>query len=807
MTGRTRVAIHGAIATIAAAFALSAVFDGWGWLLPVAGAVVVVVAVNELTRWSPLPSSLGPLLAAAGLLAYVTAVYAGATAYLHVIPSHASLDHLDAVARDGFHDVRTLGTPVPTHAGLVLLSAVGVAAIALVVDLFAVTMRRAALAGLPLLALFAVCTSVAKGGAGWLPFVVAAAGYLWLLLADARDRLARWGRPLGYDTATSPRFNWSDSEVMPSPLSVLGRRIGLSAIAIAVVVPLVVPGLRGGVPHGHGGSGFGFGNGSAEAFTVNPIVTIQAELTSSTAKPLLTVQTTDSSPGYLRLTALDRFDGTSFAPSKLQAPSQDSVASSIPAPAIDGPEQTSHISVAGLEVRWLPVPTQVVSVDVGSEWVYDRNAQTIFSARTDTRGLTYDVVSIPPDPSARALQTAEAGVADDGPGVATALQQPPGVSDDVRRLTAEVTRNATTPFAKAVAIQTFLNSSRFHYDLTVQSGDSASALDDFLLHTRRGFCQQFAAAMAVMARLVHIPARVAVGFTRGEQQRDGTWVVTTRDAHAWPELYFRGFGWLPFEPTPRGDGQAVQPDYTVVLPAPGTKPGDGNPNIKKGQGGSHKSALSKNKQFDLRADANGGSAPNAAAPARPTHPVRAILGWLALALAVALLLTPATVRRLGRRRRWRRADTAAAQAAAAWSELRASAIDARVDWLDGLSPRASAALLRADAGGLSTTEWRALDRIVTAVERAWYSPAPARPGALSDLRDDVDLLRSALFSEVTVGERLALKGWPRSTLRDLRIAVGRLAEALDALDVAGARLRARLSARPGAAASAPRAVS
>src|SRR5439155_506436 len=72
----------------------------------------------------------------------------------------------------------------------------------------------------------------------------------------------------------------------------------------------------------------------------------------------------------------------------------------------------------------------------------------------------------------------------------------------------------------------------------------------------------FAAAMTVLARIERIPARVAVGFTRGDKQADGTWLVKSHDAHAWPELYFTGYGWLPFEPTPRGDGQAIAPTFT-----------------------------------------------------------------------------------------------------------------------------------------------------------------------------------------------------------------------------------------------------
>jgi transglutaminase-like putative cysteine protease len=96
-----------------------------------------------------------------------------------------------------------------------------------------------------------------------------------------------------------------------------------------------------------------------------------------------------------------------------------------------------------------------------------------------------------------------------------------------------------------VAIQRyFVTGNRFHYDTSIPADDGPDALADFLLHTRRGFCQQFATAMTVMARISGIPARVAVGFTRGTQQANGSWLVTTHDAHAWPELWFQGIGWV-----------------------------------------------------------------------------------------------------------------------------------------------------------------------------------------------------------------------------------------------------------------------
>jgi hypothetical protein len=794
VNNRTRVALHGGLATIAAASALGSVFDGYDWLWPVIGAVAVVVVVSELVRWSPAPSAFGPVLAAGGVLVYLTVVYAGSAAWWGIVPNDPAMKLLGDTARDGFSDVRKLGTPVPTKDGLVLIATVGIAMVAMVVDLLAVTMRKAALAGLPLLSIFALCTSLARDGAGWQPFAIGTAGYLWLLLADSRDRLARWGRPMGFDREARPRFNWSDAEVMPSPLSVMGRRIGLSAIAIAVVVPLLLPGLRGGVPHSGDGSGFGLGGDDGESTTtINPIVSVTSQLQQNSSKQVLRIQTTDPDPGYLRLTSLDQFDGRTFRPSTLAAPESARVSEGIAAPSVPGAQQSAHIEVADFRAAWLPVPQQIIGLDVEGDWRYEPLANTVFSARDDTEGLTYETRSISPNWTAAELRQAGATSFD---GALSQFTELPDIPPSVATLTRQVTVGAASPFDKAVKIQRFLTSSPFEYDLTAQQTDSGDALAQFLIVTHRGFCQQFATSMAVMARIVDIPSRIAVGFTRGEHQPDGSWLVTSRDAHAWPELYLSGFGWVPFEPTPRGDGQAQEPDYTTNSSAAEPDPIPKGNNDKGGKGKTQDGA-SKHDRLDDSLDGFPGLPPisDDGTPGGG-HPVREIALWVLGALLAALLVVPSVARVWTRRRRWARAVTPVERANAAWEELRATAIDARTGWVDGLSPRATARALRMEAGGLATAEVRALERIVAAVERAWYAPArPTQPAATDTLEDDVTSLRIAMFSESTLRERFVLHAWPRSTMREVAALVSRIGAGLDAADLAGARLRARLSPR------------
>jgi transglutaminase-like putative cysteine protease len=777
MSGRGRVTLASAVATIAAAISFSAVFDGWSWLVPVVVVVAIVAGVNEAVRRLRIPSPLGPLLAAAVVLCYLTFLDARQFAVAGVFPGPTALRQLGDIAREGFTDIRRLSTPVPTHQGLVLLVVVAMAAVALVVDLLAVTMRRAALAGLPLLAVFAVCTSVAKHGVSWIAFGVATAGYLWLLLADSRDRISRWGRTLGMEQGT--RITWADQDLAPSPLSALGRRIGASAIVVGVVLPMLLPGLHGGVPKHGGGGGSGSGGGHSVE-TLNPIVTLKSQLVTRTATPLLRYTSSDPTPAYLRLTALDEFDGTEFAPHELRAPPATPVNKGLHTPPVVGPTVNVSVKVGKLAVNWLPLPAQAEAVHVDGEWSFDPVTNTVFSARTDTQDTSYTATTVRPDPSPDDLEA----VADADQNAFRDDLALPTIPNDVIDLASRITAGAKTPFDKAIAIQRFFTGGLFVYDTSVSGSDSTDALESFLIGTRRGFCQQFAAAMAVLARVEHIPARVAVGFTRGDKQKDGSWLVTSHDAHAWPELYFTGYGWLPFEPTPRGDGQAVPPSFTqpASTNGPGPKPStEPEPTPTKSSGGS---AADRKGLDTLGADGR----PLTQSGAH--HSNRASLWWFVLAVLALLLPVPALARAFGRSRRWHTADSTGALAHAAWAELRASAIDARATWHDGLSPRGAARALRADVPLPAAAE-DALDRLVRAEERARYAADP-RSTAARGLPDDVETVRTALLARCSRMTRWRARVLPASTLLALRAAGSRIADGLDAFDRAAAWLRGGL---------------
>ena len=113
-----------------------------------------------------------------------------------------------------------------------------------------------------------------------------------------------------------------------------------------------------------------------------------------------------------------------------------------------------------------------------------------------------------------------------------------------------VTGSTHSPYAAVVALERWLRvTGGFVYSLQPPPTPGVPPLVAFTLETKTGYCQHFAGAMALMARLLGIPARVAVGFVRGHYV-DGEWQVTDHDAHAWVEVWFPKYGWIPFDPTP-----------------------------------------------------------------------------------------------------------------------------------------------------------------------------------------------------------------------------------------------------------------
>ncbi len=818
--------VMAALATLAGSIGLYPLFERASWFWAGFGAVLAASAGGLLSRRLRTPAPVGLLFGLAALLLYLNLAFASAESWLGVIPSPDSVRHLGELSDEGWRAANRYAAPVPLVPGIAMLAAAGVGLVAVLVDLLAVRLRRAAPAGLPLLAMYSVPAAIREDGVGWLAFGVGAFGFLALLMADAREQVGGWGRTV--TTRRRPReVPLAGAQPPPgdpadrpdsSALAASGRRIAAGTVAVAVLLPAAVPGLH---PRGVFGMGGGSGPGTQTVTTPDPLVSLKRELTRLDDSTVLTYRSdAPESPGYLRLYALDRFDGDRWTYSPLKSSSKDRVSGdrALPPPpgltAAPAREVTTEVRVRP-EVRnmtFLPVPYAPTKVSIKGDWRVHDASLMIYSLRDSASGRSYTVKSLLPQPTAGELAAA-------GPYppevVAHYTAVPKNVPPQVRKLAADVTAGSATALGQAVRLQRwFTISGGFTYDLSAPAPQHGSDLVDFLLHGRRGYCEQFAASMALMARILGIPSRVAMGYTPGSEVKPGEWVVRSRDAHAWPELYFEGSGWVRFEPTPSGaggQGTALAPVYSQPAVSSGGEPGEQTTQAPDSSSPDEGSAAATN--GPRHRNDEGASGPTgvqqeddggfSAAP------------WLAGALLVLLLLAvPMVLRIVTRWRRWAALASSAAStpvparrdgapdpagmepvrrtrasgpggapgsgrgprtpdpagaAHAAWLEMRADALDHGLEWRASDSPRAAARRL-GELLEMDATSVRALTRIARAEELARYS----RTGSLEPaerLRADVRTVREAFAASVGRRARWRARLLPPSTMAQSRSAL------------------------------------
>jgi hypothetical protein len=139
----------------------------------------------------------------------------------------------------------------------------------------------------------------------------------------------------------------------------------------------------------------------------------------------------------------------------------------------------------------------------------------------------------------------------------------------VSQVANDVTRDWQTPYTQLHAIETYLRGKG--YALTARPGHSYAAVYRILqgpLDEQVGYAEQFASAFAILARAKGYAARVAVGYRLQQSKRTGdTYRVDNTDAHAWPEVYLTGYGWVPFEPTNTGNPATSAPPRDKTVPS------------------------------------------------------------------------------------------------------------------------------------------------------------------------------------------------------------------------------------------------
>lgn len=541
MTAARRGALA-ATATLLATAPLAIIYERWTWLINCLLVTVAVAAAAAAVR-----AARGPLVAqiaamAGALLLMLTWRFSSGGEYAGLLPTADTFTHFGDVLAQLPTDIREHSTPTPDLESLLLVTAAGVGLVALLVDVTVVALRRPALAGLPMLAIYSVPVAVSFESVPVLLFAVGAVGYLWLLGADNVDRVRRFGR----------RFTGDGRDVdvwEPSPLAAAGRRLALVGVLAALVLPLAVPGMTSGLVDRFGpGLGGGTGTGSGQ---VNLFAELYGQLNLEEQVELVQVSSDDPEPFYLRLATAGRITDTGFRPSPADG---EPVTSNLPGPSASADSGvTYHRHQAQLTVSdefqmyMAPTYAELTSVNgLDARWRYDPDQQVVFSGEVPAGGSEYEITYLRPEYDPQALR--EVGRLPAEHDIQERFAQAPEVVE-VRQLLDELVDETAAPYDQVRAILGYFSRDNgFRYNLETGPETDAPAIVDFL-ESKVGFCVQYASAMAWLVRSADLPARVAFGLTRGTGPTESR-VLTNRNLHAWTEVYFEGYGWVPFDPTP-----------------------------------------------------------------------------------------------------------------------------------------------------------------------------------------------------------------------------------------------------------------
>lgn len=735
---------------------MAGALNGLWWLSSVAATVLTVLVVTGAARWLRVPSPLVTVLGLAALLLALTVVHLPSHALLGFIPTGETFTAAGELWRSSGDFISRDAAPYGPNPGLAFVLCTLVGLVTVFMETVLVGLRMAGLACLGVLALLVLPALTLPGSVTALGLAAAALAAL-ALLAGSRF----WGATRAQRIAPTPGG-------LPRALLVIA-----GVLAVVLFIPAVMPGFfNGAFPQG---SSF-----TAErASGVGPLRAVGQDLRSDEHTRRFSYTTSDDQPQYMRLLTLSDFDQDEWFPDVENLDGDLSgLADAARNPVPRGTEVSAKVMFDDFSEHWLPAPYAPVAVSgLGDEgWAWNPRDLSIFSESTGMSGAEYTVTSVLSRATPEALRAAPSAASD--PQLGDYLRLPANRPQSVADAARTFTEGADTDYDRALAIQNHLRDD-FRYDVTAPLAQGYDAggmgsLDEFM-RTRTGYSGHFAPAMALMAREVGIPARVAVGYlpTAPVEDPDGgrSFPVSTGDSHAWPELYFEGVGWVRFEPTP---GVPSTPDY-----APDSaqdQGGEGSqtpeetaaPSNEPEQQPSEEPSDQPSDQPSEQPSEQPGDDPSQepspqdeAAPTTAAVPWWLVTGVLGLLALLALAAAPRVVR--GRRRRARLAAlqdaslTPQRRANAAWDEFRALAEDHGVTSPASDTPRVRARRLAAGLPGAQT----AVDHLVADLESASYG-APDSRWTPRTTPEDLTLVRDEFRKRASRGGRLRADWWPAS---------------------------------------------
>lgn len=611
--------------------ATSALFADWAWAVP----TVITVWLTVLTGWvarrfDPIRYSGLAVLVQFFVALYALLLIAGPeSALAGIIPTPGSVTDLIAAIAQGFRDVYSSAAPAPSTPGLTVLAAVSLSLLTMLIDSLVQDLRVPKIAGVLVLLTWFIPVFVSPLSIRW--WHVTALGVAFIIIL------------LTMNVSGIRGHLWAVTA-------------GVLALVLGLGLPLMLPPIA---PQMNKPAGE-----NQDIKVVNPFLDLRADLTDRSDEVVMTYTTEDDLLPPIRLTSVSEFDGNKWSPATFSFRRGQTPDSGIPQPSVSGDittnRYTTHIAIRGLGGNHLPSPYAPLRTNsVGDQWIYDTESLTIVGNGVTVEGLEYDVEYTSVEPTAAQLR--------DAPEVDPAefeqyLALPNNLPSDIREKAEEVTDGAESNWERAAMLQAYFR--EFEYSLDAPNSASGSVISQFL-KDRRGYCVQFAGAMATMARTLGIPARIGVGFTGGEPNDAGEIDLSMQNSHAWPELYFEGVGWVRFEPTP--GGPAGPPPPWSVEGGDESQPTE-EPTEEPSSQATQEEATPESEPTPTPTEVDEPNTEESSAGTNFVVPLLVTLGVVAL---VVLVFLPFLVRSVLRRRRL--AQPLRAQRI--WEEIRATEID------------------------------------------------------------------------------------------------------------------------------------
>ena len=738
---RTRLALAGVL--VVTLFSFGQVFARGEYPGPALLGMLAAGVIAAGTRRAGLSTWLTGLISGVGLVAYVALVFQGRHT-LYGLPTVEALQRVGASLGAAYDSSLIDYAPVPVRPGYVVGMVVAMWVATTLGEIATFRWRRPLIAVTPTIGLFSFLAIVGTRTGTTLLVLIYIAALLTFLATESSHRLRAWGRWVTGIGGEGP----GEAAAVSGQLA---RRMGATCLAAALIAPAFLPALGDGLlswrtGQGGGTGGFGLGGPSGE---IDLLASLKPTLIEQASDELFRISS--PRPAYWRLASLAQFDGLSWRPSADKTRTRAStgvIAAEGRVARATSLEQ--RITVSGLRGEAMPAAVQAAFIDVNedvggradTDVYFDFNSGALMMQGDVVEGLSYTVISQQPELTFRALKDAEIARADD------LYTEIPELPPEVEALLDRWIADADTPAEILLALQRRLRS--FSYSLDVEPQSNENYLEQFLLETRVGYCQQFAAAFAYLARSLGFPSRVSIGFLPGETgiSRPYDYIVRGTHAHAWPEILFENYGWVAFEPTPGNN--ATPPRYTV----PPSRAAATEDPFAAGRGfGGNPLNLDGNQNVPTGGRDRGGVPATQRDQRSPVYEWQKTFSALLKVLLIVLLIAIGSVPVVKAARSallYRRARTPSDQAAAAFRHFELEAAELAVPRV----PAESASRFARRLGARYKVPKKPAARLAAIYELATYGPRPLEVSLAEEARRNAHELRRALWSGATWWSRL-----------------------------------------------------